>query len=123
IQVLHLQEEINETQGKIRKVRDMIKLYKQLLQEMTVRFSNTSKSDEPMRPPRTKEEEYDLLKKQIQDARLQSRLEQRLIITGWFDLVRRNHRDASSLAIRSAPSSWLGRQRKILDIQLRQRLC
>lgn len=40
----------------------MIKLYKQLLQEMTVRFSNTSKSDEPMRPPRTKEEEYDLLK-------------------------------------------------------------
>lgn len=40
----------------------MIKLYKQLLQEMTVRFSNTSKSDESMRPPRTKEEEYDLLK-------------------------------------------------------------
>ncbi|KAG1473740.1 hypothetical protein G6F56_000774 [Rhizopus delemar] len=123
IEVLHLQEEINVTQGKIRKVRNMIKLYNQLLQEMTARFSNINKSDEPMRLPRTKEEENDLLKKQIQDARLQSKLEQRLIITGWFELVRRNHRDSSNLAIRSAPSSWLGRQRKILDVQLRQKLC
>ncbi|EIE88163.1 hypothetical protein RO3G_12874 [Rhizopus delemar RA 99-880] len=123
IEVLHLQEEINVTQGKIRKVKNMIKLYNQLLQEMTIRFPNINKSDEPVRHPRTKEEENDLLKKQIQDARLQSKLEQRLIITGWFDLVRRNHRDASNLAIRSAPSSWLGRQRKILDVQLRQKLC
>ncbi|KAG1048525.1 hypothetical protein G6F43_009086 [Rhizopus delemar] len=123
IEVLHLQEEVNVTQGKIRKVKNMIKLYDQLLQEMTIRFPNINKSDEPVRHPRTKEEENDLLKKQIQDARLQSKLEQRLIITGWFDLVRRNHRDVSNLAIRSAPSSWLGRQRKILDIQLRQKLC
>lgn len=66
IHVLHLQEEINETQGKIRKVRDMIKLYGQVLQEMSARFSNTRKSEEPNplsgRSLRTKEEEYDLLK-------------------------------------------------------------
>jgi hypothetical protein len=44
----------------------MIKLYGQLLQEMTARFSNVRKSDEPSallgRSLRTKEEEYDLLK-------------------------------------------------------------
>ncbi|KAI8993526.1 hypothetical protein BDB01DRAFT_703015, partial [Pilobolus umbonatus] len=125
IHVLHLQEEINETQGKIRKIRDMIKLYNQLLQEMTARFSNLSKSEEPVfgRVPRTKEEEQDLLKKQIHDVRLQSRREQQLIISAWYDLIRRNHRDASNLSIRSTPSSWLGRQRKVLDGHLRQRLC
>lgn len=127
IHVLHLQEEINETQGKIRKVRDMIKLYGQLLQEMTARFSNVRKSEEPNALPgrtsRTKEEEYDLLKKQIHDVRLQSKKEQQLIISSWYDHVKRNFRDTSSFSIRSAPSSWLGRQRKVLDMQLRQRLC
>lgn len=55
--------------------------------------------------------------------RLQSKKEQQLIISSWYDHVRRNHRDASNFSIRSAPSSWLGRQRKALDVQLRQRLC
>ncbi|RCI02544.1 hypothetical protein CU098_003153 [Rhizopus stolonifer] len=123
IEVLHLQEEVNVTQGKIRKAHNMVKLYNQLLQEMATRFPNINKPEYHSRHPRTKEEENDLLKKQIQDARLQSKLEQRLIITGWFELVRQSHRDASNLAIRSAPSSWLGRQRKTLDIQLRQKLC
>lgn len=42
----------------------MIKLYGQLLQEMTARFSNVRKSNESLstRIPRTKEEEHDLLK-------------------------------------------------------------
>ncbi|KAI8377115.1 hypothetical protein EDC96DRAFT_435613 [Choanephora cucurbitarum] len=127
IHVLHLQEEINETQGKIRKVRDMIKLYNQLLQEMTARFSNVGKTDEQTgllsRTPRTKEEEHDLLKKQIHDVRQQSKIEQQLIISAWYDLVRRNDRGNSPLAVRSTPSSWLGRQRKALDVHLRQRLC
>ncbi|KAI7903326.1 uncharacterized protein BX663DRAFT_434111 [Cokeromyces recurvatus] len=127
IHVLHLQEEINDTQGKIRKIRDMIKLYNQLLQEMTARFSNIRKSEEPTglfgRIPRTKEEEQDLLKKQIHDVREQSKIEQQLIISAWYDLIRRSDRDASNLTIRSTPSSWLGRQRKALDVYLRQRLC
>ncbi|KAI7866471.1 hypothetical protein BDF14DRAFT_1728222 [Spinellus fusiger] len=127
IHVLHLQEEINETQGKIRKVRDMVKLYNQLFQEMTVRFGSANGRDENGgllgRAPRTKEEEHDLLKKQIHDVRLQSRREQQLIISAWYDLARRHHRDTTSLSNRSTPSSWLGRQRKILDGQLRQRLC
>lgn len=88
IHVLHLQEEINESQGKIRKVRDvssinymveeadgntclqMIKLYSQLLQEMAARFSiGSRRSEEPgyllTRAPRTKEEEHDLLKVKV----------------------------------------------------------
>ncbi|KAF7728213.1 hypothetical protein EC973_006494 [Apophysomyces ossiformis] len=127
IHVLHLQEEINETQGKIRKARDMIKLYGQLLQEMTARFGHGRRSEEPAglltRTPRSKEEEQDLLKKQIHDVRLQSRREQQLIISAWYDLARRNHRETSNISMRTTPSSWLGRQRKILDSQLRQRLC
>ncbi|ORY93214.1 hook-related protein family [Syncephalastrum racemosum] len=124
IQVLHLQEEINETQSKTRKTREMIKLYTQLLQEMTARFM---RPDEPSalltRTPRSKEEENDLLKKQIHDVRVQSRREQQLIISAWYDLARRNHREVSSLSMGSTPSSWLGRQRKLLDGQLRKRLC
>ncbi|KAI8142799.1 hypothetical protein BJV82DRAFT_516191 [Fennellomyces sp. T-0311] len=129
IHVLHLQEEINESQGKIRKVRDMIKLYTQLLEEMTARFSANGgrRSEEPAallsRTPRSKEEENDLLKKQIHDVRVQSRREQQLIISAWYDLARRNHREGVGISIRSTPSSWLGRQRKILDSQLRKRLC
>lgn len=47
----------------------MIKLYNQLLQEMTARFSNVRKSDEGLigRSPRTKEEEQDLLKVNLQN--------------------------------------------------------
>lgn len=44
----------------------MVKLYGQLLQEMTARFALTTKSEESQiassRTPRTKEEEQDLLK-------------------------------------------------------------
>ncbi|ORX58691.1 hypothetical protein DM01DRAFT_1301309 [Hesseltinella vesiculosa] len=126
IHVLHLHEEINETQGKTRKVRDMIKLYNQLLQEMSVRF-NGGQSEEPAslssRPPRSKEEEYDLLKKQIQDVRLQSKRDQQLVVSAWYDLAKRNQKDWTHLSSRSIPSSWLGRQRKLLDNQLRQKLC
>lgn len=125
--VLNLQEEINESQSRIRKVRDLIKLYSQLLEEMTTRFSGINQpKDQPTllnRTPRTKEEEHDLLKKQIHNVRAQSRREQQLIISAWYDLARRNHRDTASLSIRSTPSSWLGQQRKILDNQLRKRLC
>ncbi|KAL0088415.1 hypothetical protein F4703DRAFT_1734397 [Phycomyces blakesleeanus] len=125
IHVLHLQEEINETQGKIRKVRDMVKLYGQLYQEMSARFGGMNGREDGglLGRARTKEEEHDLLKKQIHDVRLQSRREQQLIISAWYDLARRHHRDTSSMSVRSTPSSWLGRQRKILDGQLRQRLC
>ncbi|KAI9317578.1 HOOK protein-domain-containing protein [Dichotomocladium elegans] len=124
--VLHLQEEINESQSKIRKARDMIKLYSQLLEEMNARFNSVRQFEEPnphSRTPRTKEEEHDLLKKQIHDVRVQSRREQQLIISAWYDLARRNHREVINLSIRSTPSSWLGQQRKILDSQLRKRLC
>ncbi|KAI9315236.1 hypothetical protein BX666DRAFT_2019891 [Dichotomocladium elegans] len=125
--VLHLQESINESQSKIRKVRDIIKLYTQVLEEMSARFTGSRASGDAglllNRSPRTKEEEYDLLKKQIHDVRVQSRREQRLIISGWYDLARHTQREPANLPLGSTPSSWLGRQRKILDSQLRKRLC
>jgi hypothetical protein len=45
----------------------MIKLYNQLLQEMTARFSSVRKSEEPIGRARTKEEEQDLLKVMIRN--------------------------------------------------------
>ncbi|KAI8072449.1 hypothetical protein BC940DRAFT_364911 [Gongronella butleri] len=105
----------------------MIKLYNQLLQEMTARFSNSRSSDEPAslisRAPRTKDEEYDLLRKQIHDVRVKSKREQQLVVSAWYDLAKRNHKEWTHLPSRSTPSSWLGRQRKLLDNQLRQKLC
>lgn len=92
--------------------------------------------------PRNREEENELLKvrqiprmrlrkhfalkilylqRQIQDVRLQSRREQQLIISSWYELARQEKRDSSSLSGRPTSSSWLGRQRKILENQLKKR--
>ncbi|KAI8333448.1 hypothetical protein BC941DRAFT_357911 [Chlamydoabsidia padenii] len=125
--LIHLQEDINIIQGSTWKVRDMIKLYGLLLQEMAARFALCQDSEEPSylvsSTPRSKEEEQNLIKKQIHGVRLQSKKEQQLIISSWYDLVHKNHREMTGLSIRSTPSSWLGRQRKLLDSHLRQKVC
>jgi len=121
IQVLHLQEELNETQSKIRKAREMIKLYNKLLKETMITSIPPGDLNYTQKVPRTREEENELLKRQIHDVRLQSRREQQLIISSWYELARREKRDSSSLSGRPTSSSWLGRQRKILENQLKKR--
>ncbi|KAH8550018.1 hypothetical protein BGW37DRAFT_428084 [Umbelopsis sp. PMI_123] len=121
IQVLHLQEELNETQSKIRKAREMIKLYNKILKETMTANMKPHDLNYLQKVPRNREEENELLKRQIQDVRLQSRREQQLIISSWYELARQEKRDSSSLSGRPASSSWLGRQRKILENQLKKR--
>jgi hypothetical protein len=142
IQVLHLQEELNETQSKIRKAREMIKLYNKALKETMASSMRPHDLNYLQKVPRNREEENELLKvrhclsyegvqndadkycyfqRQIQDVRLQSRREQQLIISSWYELARQEKRDSSSLSGRPTSSSWLGRQRKILENQLKKR--
>ncbi|KAG2178072.1 hypothetical protein INT43_003325, partial [Umbelopsis isabellina] len=121
IQVLHLQEELNETQSKIRRAREMIKLYSKLVKESLVSNMRPHDLSYVQKVPRTREEENELLKRQIHDVRLQSRKEQQLIISSWYELARREKRDSASLSGRPTSSSWLGRQRKILENQLKKR--
>ncbi|CAM0141512.1 unnamed protein product [Umbelopsis sp. WA50703] len=121
IQVLHLQEELNETQSKIRRAREMIKLYSKLFKESLVTNVRPHDLSYMQKVPRTREEENELLKRQIHDVRLQSRKEQQLIISSWYELARREKRDSASLSGRPTSSSWLGRQRKILENQLKKR--
>ncbi|KAI9288140.1 hypothetical protein BC943DRAFT_274029 [Umbelopsis sp. AD052] len=121
IQVLHLQEELNETQSKIRKAREMIKLYNKTLKETMASTMRPHDLNYLQKVPRNREEENELLKRQIQDVRLQSRREQQLIISSWYELARQEKRDSSSLSGRPTSSSWLGRQRKILENQLKKR--
>lgn len=121
IQVLHLQEELNETQSKIRRAREMIKVYSKLVKESLVTNMRPHDLSYVQKVPRTREEENELLKRQIHDVRLQSRKEQQLIISSWYELARREKRDSASLSGRPTSSSWLGRQRKILENQLKKR--
>jgi hypothetical protein len=63
IQVLHLQEELNETQSKIRKAREMIKLYGKLLKDTLVTSMKAPHDlNYLQKVPRTREEENELLK-------------------------------------------------------------
>jgi hypothetical protein len=62
IQVLHLQEELNETQSKIRKAREMIKLYNKILKETMTANMKPHDLNYLQKVPRNREEENELLK-------------------------------------------------------------
>ena len=66
-----------------------------------------------------REEETENVKKQLHEQRLQSRREQQLIISAWYDLSRRYNKELNNIKI--APNSWLGQQRRRLDRQLKRR--
>jgi hypothetical protein len=68
----------------------------------------------------SKEEENEKLKKQLHEVRIQSRREQQLIISAWYDVSRRSHKEILN-SKSSYPTSWLGQQRRTLDNQLKRR--
>jgi protein HOOK3 len=66
-----------------------------------------------------REEEIDKLKKQLHETRLQSRREQQLMISAWYDLSRKSNKE--TVGGKNYPNSWLGQQRRTLDNQLKRR--
>jgi hypothetical protein len=75
-----------------------------------------------------RDEEIARLKAQIQEVRNQSHREQQLVVSAWYELGRRmqstqytkNYRPGATPQP-PAPISWLGQQRRTLDIQTRRR--
>lgn len=67
-----------------------------------------------------RDEENEKLRKQIHEIRLQARREQQLIISAWYDVARRTHKELVHSKILH-PNSWLGQQRRTLDNQLKRR--
>ncbi|KAI9595395.1 HOOK protein-domain-containing protein [Syncephalis fuscata] len=75
-----------------------------------------------------RDEEIARLKTQSQEVRNQSRREQQLIVSAWYEIGRRMQSTQYSKSHRPgatpqppAPVSWLGQQRRTLDIQTRRR--
>lgn len=66
-----------------------------------------------------RDEETEKLKKQIHEIRLQSRREQQLIISAWYDISRKTTKETAN--VKAFPNSWLAQQRLSLDNQLRRR--
>lgn len=66
-----------------------------------------------------RDEETEKLKKQIHEIRLQSRREQQLIISAWYDISRKTTKETTN--VKAFPNSWLAQQRLSLDNQFRRR--
>lgn len=66
-----------------------------------------------------RDEENEKLKKQLHETRLQSRREQQLMISAWYDLSRKSNKE--TVGGKGYPNSWLGQQRRTLDNQLKRR--
>ncbi|ORY04846.1 hypothetical protein K493DRAFT_48989 [Basidiobolus meristosporus CBS 931.73] len=67
-----------------------------------------------------RDKEVGRLKALVNETRVQAKREQQLIISAWYDLARRVQRDVAAPQ-RNGPTSWLGQQRRTLDIPLKRR--
>lgn len=66
-----------------------------------------------------REEEIEKLKKLLQETRLQSRREQQLMISAWYDMSKRVNKEVSNQ--KAFPNSWLAQQRRSLDNKVKRR--
>ncbi|ORE06936.1 hypothetical protein BCV72DRAFT_206441, partial [Rhizopus microsporus var. microsporus] len=121
-QAIQLQEQLREAQLKLKKAKEFIKQQDKLLKEQKY-DGNSGNFDEAVSSLKAevalREEETEKLKKQIHELRLQSRREQHLIISAWYDMSRRATKDI--IMAKAFPNSWLGQQRYTLDNQLKRR--
>lgn len=122
-QVIHLQEQNREYFNKMKKAKEFIKQQDKMLKE-TKLGENTGNYDEAVASLKSellmKDEENEKLKKQIHEIRLQARREQQVIISAWYDVARKTHKELSHSKV-AYPNSWLGQQRRTLDNQLKRR--
>ncbi|KAG2229530.1 hypothetical protein INT48_006921 [Thamnidium elegans] len=121
-QIIQLQEQLHELNVKHRKAKEFIKQQDKMLKESKL-GDQPGNFDEAITSLKAeaalRDEEYEKIKKQLHETRLQSRREQQLMISAWYDLSRKSNKEIVSA--KSSPSSWLGGQRHILDNQLKRR--
>ncbi|KAG1469579.1 hypothetical protein G6F56_003177 [Rhizopus delemar] len=121
-QTIQLQEQLREVQLKLKKAKEFIKQQDKMLKESNL-GENGGHFDEAVASLKAEvtlhEEENEKLKKQVHEIRLQSRREQQLIMSAWYDMSRKANKEIVNA--KSYPVSWLGQQRLTLDSQLRRR--
>ncbi|KAG0945731.1 hypothetical protein G6F57_009197 [Rhizopus arrhizus] len=121
-QAIQLQEQLHEVQLKLKKAKEFIKQQDKMLKESKL-DENAGNFDEAVASLKSeialRDEETEKLKKQIHEIRLQSRREQQLIISAWYDISRKTNKETAN--VKAFPNSWLGQQRLSLDNQLRRR--
>ncbi|EIE88173.1 hypothetical protein RO3G_12884 [Rhizopus delemar RA 99-880] len=121
-QAIQLQEQLHEVQLKLKKAKEFIKQQDKMLKEAKL-DENAGNFDEAVASLKSeialRDEETEKLKKQIHEIRLQSRREQQLIISAWYDISRKTTKETAN--VKAFPNSWLAQQRLSLDNQLRRR--
>ncbi|KAI8377720.1 uncharacterized protein BYT42DRAFT_496697, partial [Radiomyces spectabilis] len=121
-QAIQQQEQIRELQVKLKKAKEFIKQQDKMLKE-TKMGDDAGNYDEAVASLKAelllRDEENEKLKKQLHEHRLQTRREQQLIISAWYDVARRTHKELAHSKV--YPNSWLGQQRRTLDNQLKRR--
>ncbi|KAJ2964295.1 hypothetical protein NQZ79_g853 [Umbelopsis isabellina] len=119
----HLQDQVNELQIKIQKAKEFIKQQDKMLKESKI-GNSTGNFDEAVMSLKAelqmREDEIEKLQSKLHEVRLQSRREQQLIISAWYNVRRQNQKENVNHTRAAAPSSWLGQQRRTLDNQLRR---
>lgn len=121
-QAIQMQEQLHELNVKHKKAKEFIKQQDKMLKESKLGEQNGN-YDEAVASLKTeialRDEENSKLKKQLHETRLQSRREQQLMISAWYDLSRKSNKDI--VGGKAYPNSWLGQQRRTLDNQLKRR--
>ncbi|RKP05966.1 HOOK-domain-containing protein, partial [Thamnocephalis sphaerospora] len=132
-QITQQQEQIQQLQIKMQKAKEFIRQQDRMFKE-TKASSNAPQEtfEEAVTSLRAElkasHEEVARLKAQLADRNTNMRREQQLMISAWYELGRRmqssnlakNHRPGATPQT-PAPVSWLGQQRRTLDIQTRRR--
>ncbi|KAF7728001.1 hypothetical protein EC973_006766 [Apophysomyces ossiformis] len=122
-QLIASQEQYRELVLKHRKAKEFIKQQDKMLKE--TKIGEGGNYDEAVASLKTelmlRDEEVEKLKKQLHETRLQTRREQQLIISAWYEVTRRTHKELVNSRVYPNPNSWLGQQRRTLDNQLKRR--
>ncbi|KAI8049553.1 HOOK protein-domain-containing protein [Syncephalis plumigaleata] len=132
-QIAQQQEQIHQLQVKMQKAKEFIRQQDRMFKESrtgpiapqeTFEEAVTSLRSEL----RKRDEEIARLKTQVQETRTQARREQQLVVSAWYEIGRRMQSTQYTKSYRPgatpqppAPVSWLGQQRRTLDMQTRRR--
>ncbi|KAI9262266.1 hypothetical protein BDA99DRAFT_71897 [Phascolomyces articulosus] len=126
-QAIHLQEQMRELKTKYRNAKDFIVQQDKMIKDMKSGNLGAVDGDHNeaiaalQTEVRLRDEENEKLRKQLHEVRLQTRREQQLIISAWYDVARRTQKQLVNSKVAPYANSWLGQQRGVLDNQLKRR--
>ncbi|CAO3594956.1 unnamed protein product [Absidia cylindrospora] len=111
-QVIQQEEQLREIKLKWKKTKEFVAQQDKLLQEFkqTGATGNYGEAASSLKSELTlRDDEKERLKKQLHEIRLQSRREQQLMMSAWYDIARRTRKDLAGSKAYS--NSWLGQHR------------